>query len=72
MVREIESKVRKSAKFEVFMVSEKPPEEKEPKIKPVVEEEDDTIGLTETEKLGKKVEKELEDADEQLANAAEA
>jgi hypothetical protein len=71
MVRETESKIRTGAKFEIFKISEKPLAEKDTRPKVVQEDAEDTTGLTETERLNKKVEKELAEADEQLAEAAE-
>lgn len=65
---EIDAKVRQQGKFETFRVSEIPPEDKEPKLKKVAEEdEESTEGLTEAERLEKKVNKELEEADLKLA-----
>jgi hypothetical protein len=67
MVQETENKIRNNAKYEVFTVSEKPLEEKDTKIKPVIEEEEDNENLTETEILQKKVNQEIAEEDEKLA-----
>lgn len=62
MQREIENKIRTNAKFEKFAISEEPEEQEEKpgELRKIVENEAPDIELTETEKLNKKVEKELD------------
>jgi hypothetical protein len=68
MQQEIETKVQQQSKFEFFRISEKPPEDKEPKMKLVPQKEDETReGLTDMEILERKVNKELDEADMKLA-----
>lgn len=68
MQQEVESRVRTQSKFEIFRVSEKPSEDKEPKMRKI-REEDTTIteDLTETERLERKVKRELDEADIKIA-----
>jgi hypothetical protein len=71
MVAESREKVKKSAKFERFKISEKPAEDKPEVIKRVTESEESFEGLDDNERLKKKVERELEDADRVLYEAQE-
>jgi hypothetical protein len=68
MNREAELKVKQSAKFEKFILSDQITEEKVKKFRPL----DETIPaeqLTPEERLEKKVEKEIEEADAKIAEA---
>lgn len=69
-VAEAREKVKKSAKFERFKISEKPAEDKPEVLKRVNEtEESPDEELDDNERLKKKVERELEDADRAIYEA---
>jgi len=70
MHQEVEDRIRKQTRFEIFKVSEKPAEDKEPTLREVPKVEDDEAideDLTEVEKLNLKVKEELEQADQKIA-----
>jgi hypothetical protein len=69
MQQEIEDRIKKSAKYEIVKITEKPAEDKEPVLKPILQtdEEIPKEELSETERLNRKVEKELEEADQAIA-----
>ena len=69
MVVEAREKVKKSAKFDRFKISEKPAEDKAEALKRVSETEGSLEGLDDNERLAKKVERELDDADRALYEA---
>jgi hypothetical protein len=60
MAKEMESKVLKDAKFKKFSVSEEPAEDEEKKNFRKIEEPEQPIELTETEKMNEQVKKEAE------------
>lgn len=66
---EVDSKIRKGMKFDKFELTEAPPEEAPEGFKKIVEKEDDD--LTPTEKMNKKVEKEIEQANMGMAQAVD-
>jgi hypothetical protein len=69
MQQEVEVAVRKSAKFELTKITEEPPKDKESALK-VIPKEDEEIPkeeLSDTERLAKRVEKELEEADQKIS-----
>lgn len=67
MHQEIDAKVRKQGKFEVFRISEKPAEDKERKNSFKVIEEDSSEGLSEAEALERRVKKEIDEEDMKIA-----
>jgi len=60
MAKEMESKVLKDAKFKKFSVSEAPTEDEEKRNFRKIEEPEQSIELTETEKMNEQVKKEAE------------
>ena len=71
MVVEAREKVKKNAKFERFKISEKPAEDKPETLKRVTETDESLEELDDNERLKKKVERELEDADRAIYEAQE-
>jgi hypothetical protein len=71
MSQEAENRVLKNAKFEKFVLSEKVPEEKPPKLKEVIENPQDVAGMDENERLQKKVDQELERETLKMQESAE-
>jgi hypothetical protein len=70
MVVEAREKVKKSAKFERFKISEKPAEDKPEALKRVTESEEESVEeLDDNERLKKKVDRELEEADRAIYEA---
>ena len=69
MVAEAREKVKKNAKFERFKISEKPAEDKAETLKKVPETEESLEGLDDNERLAKKVERELEEANKAIYEA---
>lgn len=71
MVVEAREKVKKNAKFERFKISEKPAEDKPETLKRVAETDESLEELDDNERLAKKVEREIEDADRAIYEAQE-
>ena len=69
MVVEAREKVKKNAKFERFKISEKPAEDKAEMLKRAPETEESLEGLDDNERLAKKVERELEEANRAIYEA---
>jgi hypothetical protein len=69
MVVEAREKVKKNAKFERFKISEKPTEDKAETLKRAPETEESLEGLDDNERLAKKVERELEEANRAIYEA---
>lgn len=69
MQQEVETIVRKNAKYEITKITEEPQKDQESGLKMIPKEAEEIPKeeLSDTERLNKKVEKELEEADQKIA-----